>query len=484
MSVEIKDALPKSVPLPDPVETNEMNFRVLKRIDPTISNIIFTSGHVVVYALDKLTQKWSEKHVKGPIFLVKRNSTPKYMFVVFNRLSTATVVEPVYNDMKIENNGDYVFYESQTGEINGLWFYNKEERSKFCATISKLKNMSSADDNPAKDKQSNENPKKNGTKNGQHYKPKKEESKPTNDSDSVLIPVESEKSSIIEQLPQPSVQDFLPRTLSSNEVDPISKLAPIFGPKLSLSGGIPVPKSLEEIEKDQLSKSSETISQSTEIPGTGALLNGGNMFLYPQYFYGPNAGITPYMPIHTQAQSGIHPFPFMNQQPFDPANNQAASLKSSIELLRDSEANTKTFNISFNPVDGTIKGNTNNNNNNDSNSNNKNDSEVTSHLTQPKKSNNNIPIIQNFNLKPLNNVEVTHQNNNIKTNGQQEKARQQQQPKLLTKEQFQKSLMKLMKTPTFIDMVYKHYVDSMQPEPINNNNNIPTSDINNNGIHD
>jgi len=55
----------------DPKELEKFNSRVLKNIDPDMTTLLFSAGHVAVYVFDIVEQKWDHKGVKGPLFVYK-----------------------------------------------------------------------------------------------------------------------------------------------------------------------------------------------------------------------------------------------------------------------------------------------------------------------------------------------------------------------------------------------------------------------------
>ncbi|KAK9014005.1 hypothetical protein V6N11_005179 [Hibiscus sabdariffa] len=63
---------------------------VLRRIDPYIEDILFTAAHVasISYEFKVDLSQWSRKDIEGSLFVVKRNTQPRFRFIVMNRWNT------------------------------------------------------------------------------------------------------------------------------------------------------------------------------------------------------------------------------------------------------------------------------------------------------------------------------------------------------------------------------------------------------------
>eukprot|EP01124_Arcella_intermedia_P029057 TRINITY_DN6044_c0_g1_i2.p1 TRINITY_DN6044_c0_g1~~TRINITY_DN6044_c0_g1_i2.p1 ORF type:complete len:416 (-),score=115.45 TRINITY_DN6044_c0_g1_i2:104-1351(-) len=124
---------------PDPDQLQQFNFKVLSQIDPFVSEILFSTSHVVIYQLDTETNKWNYKGVKGPLFVIKRKRAPFYMFVVLNRIQIETLLEPISCNMTIENNDSIVSYMNEGGLVHGIWFYESLQiKDNFFYTIGRI----------------------------------------------------------------------------------------------------------------------------------------------------------------------------------------------------------------------------------------------------------------------------------------------------------------------------------------------------------
>ncbi|KAK8629061.1 hypothetical protein V6N13_077918 [Hibiscus sabdariffa] len=67
---------------------------VLRRIDPYIEDILFTAAHVasISYEFKVDLSQWSRKDIEGSLFVVKRNTQPRFRFIVMNRWNTEYLI--------------------------------------------------------------------------------------------------------------------------------------------------------------------------------------------------------------------------------------------------------------------------------------------------------------------------------------------------------------------------------------------------------
>ncbi|KAJ6698395.1 MRNA-DECAPPING ENZYME-LIKE PROTEIN ISOFORM X1 [Salix purpurea] len=117
----------KLMPNLDQQSTKMLNLTVLQRMDPFIEEILITAAHVTFYAFNVETNQWSRKDVEGSLFVVKRNTQPRFQFIVMNRRNTENLVENLLGDFEYEVQAPYLLYRNQSQEVNGIWFYNRRE---------------------------------------------------------------------------------------------------------------------------------------------------------------------------------------------------------------------------------------------------------------------------------------------------------------------------------------------------------------------
>ncbi|KAK1435023.1 hypothetical protein QVD17_00778 [Tagetes erecta] len=117
----------KLMPNLDQNSTKILNLTVLQRMDPYIEEILITAAHVTFYEFNVDLNQWSRKDVEGSLFVVKRNTQPRFQFIVMNRRSTENLVENLLGDFEFELQVPYLLYRNASQEVNGIWFYNTRE---------------------------------------------------------------------------------------------------------------------------------------------------------------------------------------------------------------------------------------------------------------------------------------------------------------------------------------------------------------------
>ncbi|KAL0369511.1 UNVERIFIED_CONTAM: decapping enzyme-like protein [Sesamum angustifolium] len=117
----------KLMPNLDEKTTKVLNLTVLQRIDPFVEEILITAAHVTFYEFNIDTSQWSRKDVEGSLFVVKRNTQPRFQFIVMNRRNTDNLVENLLGDFEYEVQVPYLLYRNASQEVNGIWFYNARE---------------------------------------------------------------------------------------------------------------------------------------------------------------------------------------------------------------------------------------------------------------------------------------------------------------------------------------------------------------------
>ncbi|KAJ0973389.1 hypothetical protein J5N97_021348 [Dioscorea zingiberensis] len=116
--------------------TKALNLTVLQRIDPFVEEILTTVSHVSLYKFNIDTNQWGRKEVEGSLFVIKRNSQPRFQFLVMNRRNTENLVEDILGAFEFDVQVPYLLYRNAAQEINGIWFYNSQD----CEAIANLFN--------------------------------------------------------------------------------------------------------------------------------------------------------------------------------------------------------------------------------------------------------------------------------------------------------------------------------------------------------
>ncbi|KAF5188390.1 mRNA-decapping enzyme-like protein [Thalictrum thalictroides] len=117
----------KLLPNLDQESTKVLNLTVLQRIDPFIEEILITAAHVTLYDFSIERSEWSRKDVEGSLFVVKRNTQPRFQFIVMNRRNTDNLVENLLGDFEYEIQIPYLLYRNASQDVNGVWFYNTRD---------------------------------------------------------------------------------------------------------------------------------------------------------------------------------------------------------------------------------------------------------------------------------------------------------------------------------------------------------------------
>jgi mRNA-decapping enzyme 1B len=110
----------------------EANLRLLQRsMDRSISNILGSATHVVLYQFQQSSQSWEKSNVEGSLFLAVRPSG--YLLVILNRNSPDNYPIPLSQDFQLQHKDPYLIFkqpqsESNSTVIQGIWFPNPNER--------------------------------------------------------------------------------------------------------------------------------------------------------------------------------------------------------------------------------------------------------------------------------------------------------------------------------------------------------------------
>ncbi|KAK7261195.1 hypothetical protein RIF29_27500 [Crotalaria pallida] len=130
----------KLMPNLDQHSTKLLNLTVLQRIDPFVEEILITAAHVTFYEFNIDLSQWSRKDVEGSLFVVKRNTQPRFQFIVMNRRNTENLVENLLGDFEYEVQVPYLLYRNAAQEVNGIWFYNARECEEVANLFSRILN--------------------------------------------------------------------------------------------------------------------------------------------------------------------------------------------------------------------------------------------------------------------------------------------------------------------------------------------------------
>uniref|UniRef100_A0A0E0KL87 WH1 domain-containing protein n=1 Tax=Oryza punctata TaxID=4537 RepID=A0A0E0KL87_ORYPU len=107
--------------------TRTLNLTVLRRLDPAVADILIIAAHVVLYSFDDNIHQWSRRPVEGSLFVVKRNTQPRFQFIVMNRKNTENLTEDLLGGFEYQVQVPFILYHNAADEITGIWFYDPQE---------------------------------------------------------------------------------------------------------------------------------------------------------------------------------------------------------------------------------------------------------------------------------------------------------------------------------------------------------------------
>jgi mRNA-decapping enzyme 1B len=108
----------------------QANLRLLQKSDPTISDLLGSAAHVVLYNFSQESQSWEKSNVEGSLFLTSTTSNG-YILVILNRNAPENYKIQLTPDFQLQNSIPYLIFKQQQDAnvvIRGIWFPNDEER--------------------------------------------------------------------------------------------------------------------------------------------------------------------------------------------------------------------------------------------------------------------------------------------------------------------------------------------------------------------
>uniref|UniRef100_A0A7C9A280 5'-(N(7)-methyl 5'-triphosphoguanosine)-[mRNA] diphosphatase n=1 Tax=Opuntia streptacantha TaxID=393608 RepID=A0A7C9A280_OPUST len=110
----------KLMPNLDQKSTKLLNLTVLQRIDPFVEEILITAAHVTLYHFNIDISQWSRKDVEGSLFVVKRNTQPRFQFIVMNRRNTEQRQSSSSSEEKCESTCGHITHVGSIGTLKLL----------------------------------------------------------------------------------------------------------------------------------------------------------------------------------------------------------------------------------------------------------------------------------------------------------------------------------------------------------------------------
>lgn len=108
----------------------QANLRLLQKSDPTISDLLGSATHVVLYNFSQESQSWEKSNVEGSLFLTSTTSNG-YVLVILNRNAPENYKIQLTPDFQLQNSIPYLIFKQQQDAnvvIRGIWFPNDAER--------------------------------------------------------------------------------------------------------------------------------------------------------------------------------------------------------------------------------------------------------------------------------------------------------------------------------------------------------------------
>jgi mRNA-decapping enzyme 1B len=108
----------------------QANLRLLQKSDPTISDLLGSATHVVLYNFSQQSQSWEKSNVEGSLFLTSTTSNG-YILVILNRNAPENYKIQLTPDFQLQNSIPYLIFKQQQDAnvvIRGIWFPNDDER--------------------------------------------------------------------------------------------------------------------------------------------------------------------------------------------------------------------------------------------------------------------------------------------------------------------------------------------------------------------
>ncbi|MEW5301259.1 MAG: hypothetical protein WDW38_009470 [Sanguina aurantia] len=84
------------------------------------------------------TQQWVKRDIEGPIFLVKRNTHPRFQLVVLNKTQAGIFTEDIHAGLDFEVNPPYLMYTHGEHEITGMWFYSAADLTTMAGVLQRI----------------------------------------------------------------------------------------------------------------------------------------------------------------------------------------------------------------------------------------------------------------------------------------------------------------------------------------------------------
>ncbi|CAO1637954.1 unnamed protein product [Parajaminaea phylloscopi] len=150
-----------AAPAPDGARA-AFNIKVLRRHDPAISSVVYSTSFVVLY--EYVQGAWTKSGIEGPMFLFRRDDkSPHYGIYVLNRNGVENYAAHITRDDDLDVTEDFVIFrpsgtssshsggDSADGEeeddaIVGIWVFEKDQRRLVGEQMARLQELADKED--------------------------------------------------------------------------------------------------------------------------------------------------------------------------------------------------------------------------------------------------------------------------------------------------------------------------------------------------
>ena len=136
----------------DNEQKKQANLRVLQRVHSSITDIIGTATHVVLYQFNANGQKkWEKSNVEGSLFIVKHsissstNASNLCSLVILNRAGVENTFVRITPTFQMQLKDPYLIFRDPNNydgddndSVRGIWFHDDHERAMISAMLERV----------------------------------------------------------------------------------------------------------------------------------------------------------------------------------------------------------------------------------------------------------------------------------------------------------------------------------------------------------
>ena len=111
-------------------QSTSVNLATLQKKDSSVSRLLFTAKHVVLYHLTPSTGQVDRQEVEGPLFLVEKRSitvSTSSSFSIESRLPTGSTRSTAQMSAAMEVQDKYLYFQSSAAVVITLWFHEQPD---------------------------------------------------------------------------------------------------------------------------------------------------------------------------------------------------------------------------------------------------------------------------------------------------------------------------------------------------------------------